>query len=180
MMRKAIIPKLLYFYPFIISVTLWVSHSHAIPEAWTQPINGLRLSLHSPPQNYKDPNAFQLSVVFENVGREKIVILPESIRREYQSKGHGKAKYVPFPGPRIYPLKDAFTLLPGQRNEMNLVGMRDGDGLWVLEPGTYDLSIRYTVDQDLVSSYARDLPDSEARIWTGRIESLKLEVIFQP
>jgi len=38
---------------------------------------------------YKDPNTFQLSVVFQNLGKEKIVILPESTRRIYQGKARG-------------------------------------------------------------------------------------------
>jgi hypothetical protein len=173
-------PKFFYLYLFILSVTVGLGNSHAATEPWTQPIDGLRLGLYTPAPNYKDFNSLQLSVIFENVGKEKIVILPQSIRRNYQSKGHGAAKYVPFPGPRIYPLKDAFTLLPGQRNEINFVGMRDGDGVWMLESGTYDLSIRYNVSQDLVSSYVRDFPDSKARIWTGSIESEKITVKFQP
>ncbi len=146
----------------------------------TEHVNGLRLRIYTPTPTYKDFNLFQLSVIFENLGKEKIVILPQSIRRNYQSKGHGAPKYIPFPGPRIYPLKDAFTLLSGQKDAVNFVGMRDGDGIWMLEPGTYDLSIRYTVSQDLVSSYARDLPDSNARIWAGSIESEKITVKFQP
>jgi hypothetical protein len=174
------LPKFFYLYLFILSVTVGVGYVHATKETWTQPIDGLRLGLYTPTPNYKDFNSFQLSVIFENVGEQNIVILPQSIRRNYRSKGHGAAKYVPFPGPRIYPLKDAFTLSPGQRNEINFVGMRDGDGIWMLEPGAYDLSIRYAVSQDLVSSYTRDLPDSNARIWRGSIESEKITVKFQP
>lgn len=172
--------KFFYLYLFILSVAVGVGDSQAATETWTQPINGLRLGFYTSTPNYKDFNSFQLSVIFENVGKEKIIILPESIRRKYQAKGQGTAKYVPFPGPRMYPLKDAFTLLPGQRNEINFIGMRDGDGIWMLEPGTYDLSIWYTVSQDLVSSYARDIPDPNARIWAGSIESGKLNIKFQP
>ena len=173
-------PKFFYLYLLILFVTVSVGDSHATTETWTQPVDGLRLGLYTPTPNYKDFNSFQLSVIFENVGKEKIVILPQSIRRNYQSKGHSAAEYVPFPGPRIYPLKDAFTLLPGQRNGVNFVGMQDGDGIWKLEPGSYDLSIRYTVSQDLVLSYARDLRDSDTRIWAGTIESGKLTINFQP
>jgi hypothetical protein len=172
--------KFLHLYFLILTTTLGAGYGHAGTEKWTKPIEWLRLSIRSPTQNYKDPNAFQLFLLFKNAGKEKIIILPQSIRRNYQSKGHGAVKYVPFPGPRIYPLKDAFTLLPGRRNEINLVGMRDGDGIWMLEPGTYDLSIRYTVSQDLVSPYARDFPDSNARIWMGSVESGKLTIKFQP
>jgi hypothetical protein len=173
-------PKFFYLYLFILSVTVGMENSHAATATWTQPIDGLRLGLYTPTPNYKDFNSFQLSVIFENAGKEKIVILPQSIRRNYQSRDQGTAKYIPFPGPRIYPLKDAFTLLPGQRNEIIFVGMRDGDGVWMLEPGTYNLSIRYNVSQDLVLSYARDLPDANARIWAGSIESEKITVKFQP
>ncbi len=173
-------PKFFYLYLCILSVTVGVGESFAATETWTQPIDGLLLGLYTSTPNYKDFNLFQLSVMFENVGKEKIVILPQSIRRHYESRGHGAAEYIPYPGPRIYPLKDAFTLLPGQRNEINFVGMRDGDGIWKLEPGPYDLSIRYIVSQDLVLSYARDLPDSNARIWAGTIESGKLTIKFQP
>jgi len=172
--------KFLYLYLFVLTTTLGIVYSHATTERWGNQVDGLRLSIYTPTPEYKDPNAFQLSVLFENVGKEKIVILPQSIRRNYESRGHGAAEYVPYPGPRIYPLKDAFTLLPGQRNEINFVGMRDGDGIWKLEPGTYDLSVRYTVSQDLVLSYARDLPDVNARIWAGTIESGKSTIKFEP
>ena len=179
-MSKVGRPKFLYLYLFIVTTTLGIVYSHAATERWGNPVEGLRLSIDTPTLEYKDPNAFQLSVLFENVGKEKIVILPQSIRRNYESKGHGAAEYIPYPGPRIYPLKDAITLSPGQRNEINFVGMRDGDGIWKLEFGTYDLSIRYTVSQDLVSSYARDFPGSNTRIWTGTIECGKLTIKFQP
>jgi hypothetical protein len=69
---------------------------------------------------------------------------------------------------------------PGQKNRINLVGMRDGDGIWVLEPGTYDLSIRYIVPQDWAAAYARDFPNSKVQLWTGSIESGKLIIKFQP
>jgi hypothetical protein len=173
-------PKFICLYLFILCITVGVGYGHATKETWTQPVDGLRLGVYTSTSNYKDFNSCQLSVIFENVGKDRLIILPQSIRRNYQSKGQGAAKYVPFPGPRIYPLKDAFTLLPGQRNKINFVGMRDGDGIWMLEPGTYNLSIRYTVSQDLVSSYARDYPDSNAPIWTGSIESGKLTIKFQP
>jgi hypothetical protein len=149
-------------------------------ETWTQPVNGVRISVYTPTQNYKDPNTFQLSVLFENLGKEKLIILPGSMNWNYQSRDQGTAIYVPFPGPRISPWRDAFTLLPDRKNEMKLVGMRDGDGLWVLEPGTYDLSIRYIVPQDRAAAYARDFPNSKVQLWTGSIESRKLIIKFQP
>jgi hypothetical protein len=180
MMSEVGISKYFCLYSLILIVTLGAGNSPTTTETWTQPIDGLRLRLYTPTPNYKDFNSFQLSVIFENVGKEKIIILPQSIRRNYQSKGQGATKYVPFPGPRLSPWKDAFTLMPGQRNELKFLGMRDGDGIWILEPGIYDLSIRYIVPRDWVEAYARDFPDSEARLWTGSIESGKFTIKFQP
>jgi len=180
MMSEVGISKYFYLYFLILLATLGAGNSQATTETWTQPINGLRLGLYTPTPNYKDLNSFQLSVIFENVGKDKIIILPQSIHRNYQSRDQGTAKYVPFPGPRMSPWKDAFTLFPGHKNKIKLVGMRDGDGIWGLEPGTYDLSIRYIVPRDWVETYARDFPDSEAQLWTGSIESGKLTIKFQP
>jgi len=186
-MDKTGVAGFLCLYFLVLSVTMGVEYSHAqersdelATRTWTQALNGLRLSIDTPTQNYKDSNAFQLSVLFENVGKEKIILLPQSIRRNYQAKGQGAAKYVPFPGPRISLWKDAFTLLPGQKNKINLVGMRNGDGIWTLELGAYDLSIRYIVPLDWTNAYARDFPDSKAQLWTGSIESEKLTIKCQP
>jgi hypothetical protein len=180
MMSEVGISKYFYLYFLILLATLGAGNSQATTETWTQPINGLRLGLHVSIPIYKDPNTFQLSIVFENLGKEKITIIPQSLHRNYQARGQGATKYVPFPGPRLSPWKDASTLFPGQKNRINLVGMRDGDGIWILEPGIYDLSIRYIVPRDWVEAYARDFPDSEARLWTGSIESGKLTIKFQP
>jgi hypothetical protein len=108
-----------YFYPYllVLSITMGAEYSHAqgrlnelATETWTQPINGLRLGLHVSIPIYKDPNTFQLSIVFENLGKEKITIIPQSLHRNYQARGQGATKYVPFPGPRLSPWKDASTL----------------------------------------------------------------------
>jgi len=172
--------KYSFLYLLILIVILSAGKCEATAELWTQPMDGLRLGLSTSTPIYKDPNIFQLSIVFQNLGKEKIIILTESIHRNYQVKGHGAAKYVPFPGPPISPWRGAFPLLPGQKNEIKYVGMRDRDGIWVLEPGTYNLSIQYVVPQDLISAYARDFPDSKARLWTGSIKSMELIIRFQP
>ena len=81
-----------YFYPYllVLSITMGAEYSHAqgrlnelTTETWTQPVNGVRITVYTPTQNYKDPNAFQLSALFENLGKEKLIILPESIHRNY-------------------------------------------------------------------------------------------------
>jgi hypothetical protein len=70
-----------YFYPYllVLSITMGAEYSHPqgrlnepATETWTQPVNGVRIGIYTPTQNYKDPNAFQLSVLFENLGKEKL------------------------------------------------------------------------------------------------------------
>jgi hypothetical protein len=168
------------FYLLILIITLSAGKCDAAAELWTQPMDGLRIGLSTSTPIYKDPNIFQLSIIFQNLGKEKIIILPESTRRVYQGKGQGVPKYVPFPGPPISPWRGAFPLLPGHINEIKYVGMRDRDGIWVLEPGTYNLSKQYVVPQDLISAYVRDFPDSKARLWTGSIKTKELIIRFQP
>ena len=179
-MGKVGIFKHYYLYLLILIVILGAGNSDATTETWTQPLDGLRLALYVSTPIYKDPNTFLLSIVFENLGKEKIIILPESIHRNYQVKGHGAAKYVPFPGPPISPWRGAFPLLPGQKNEIKYVGMRDRDGIWVLEPGTYNLSMQFIVPQDLAVGYGREFPNSKDRVWIGSIETEKLTITFQP
>ena len=172
--------KYSYLYLLILIVILSAGKCDAAAELWTQPIDGLRLGLSISNLIYKDPKTFQLSIFFQNLGKEKIIILPESTRRIYQGKGQGVAKYVPFPGPPIYPWGGAFLLLPGQKNEIKYVGMRDRDGIWVLEPGTYNLSMQFIVPQDLAGGYGREFPNSKDQVWIGRIETEKLTITFQP
>ena len=172
--------KYSYLYLLILIVILSAGKCDAATELWTQPIDGLRLGLSISNLIYKDPKTFQLSIFFQNLGKEKIIILPESTRRIYQGKGQEVAKYVPFPGPPIYPWGGAFLLLPGQKNEIKYVGMRDRDGIWVLEPGTYNLSMQFIVPQDLAGGYGREFPNSKDQVWIGRIETEKLTITFQP
>ena len=58
--------------------------------------------------------------------------------------------------------------------------MRDRDGIWVLEPGTYNLSMQYIVPQDLAVGYGREFPNSKDQVWIGSIETEKLTITFQP
>ena len=60
------------------------------------------------------------------------------------------------------------------------MGMRDRDGIWVLEPGTYNLSMQFIVPQDLAVGYGREFPNSKDRVWVERIETEKLTITFQP
>ena len=179
-MGELVNSKYSYLYLLILTVTLIAGKCETAAELWTQPMDGFRLGLSTSTPISKDPNTFQLSVVFQNLGKEKIIILPESIHRNYQVKGHGAAKYVPFPGPPISPWRGAFPLLPGQKNEIKYVGMRDRDGIWVLEPGTYNLSMQFIVPLDLALGYSREFPSSKDQVWVGHIETENLAITFQP
>ncbi len=179
-MGELVNSKYSYLYLLILTVTLIAGKCEAAAELWTQPMDGLCLGLSTSTRIYKDPNTFQLSIILPLRGKKKIMIIPESPRRIYQGKGQGVAKYVPFPGPPIYPWRGAFPLLPGQKNEIRYVGMRDRDGIWVLEPGPYNLSMQYIVPQELAGGYGREFPNSKDQVWTGRIETEKLTITFQP
>jgi hypothetical protein len=61
--------------------------------------------------------------------------------------------------------------------------MRDGDGIWTLEPGAYELSVRYVVEEALAG---RAVPPEVrgslggAAVWVGALETPGIEVTFRP
>jgi hypothetical protein len=61
--------------------------------------------------------------------------------------------------------------------------MQDGDGIWALEPGTYELSVRYIVAGEVAGSAVpvevrREL--GGAPIWVGALETPAIRITFQP
>ena len=56
------------FYLLILIITLSAGKCDAVAEPWTQPMDGLRLGLSTSTPIYKDPNTFQLSIFFQNLG----------------------------------------------------------------------------------------------------------------
>ena len=103
-------------------------------------------------REYAESRKFELSVILQNNGDAPVIVLPQSLRRQYRSLDAGIASYSPYPGPPIRPWKDAFLLRPGEGRTLTVRGMRDGDGVWNLEPGRYELSIRLSVTSDAVNS----------------------------
>lgn len=152
-------------------------------EDWSDALSGLRLRAFSPTPVYRDPGAFVLEVVFENVGPAPTVVLPSSLYRHYDPLGDGSVTYVPFPGPRLSPWRSAFVMTPGERRSVQFIGMRDGDGRWELAPGSHRLSVRYFVPEDLLPSL-RASPDSlsfgDTPVWTGDLLSRALVVQYVP
>ncbi len=160
-----------------------VQGAPASAQDWSPAVRGLRLRVRSPNPSYDDPASFSLEVVFENAGDTPIGILPVYVRRRYRALGSGVARYVPYPGPPIYPWRGAFALGPGRRQTVKLLGMGDGDGIWALEPGTYELSVRYIVDEEVAGpavpvEVRRDL--GGAPIWVGALETPAMRITFQP
>ena len=128
---------------------------------------------------YDDPGSFLLGVLFENVGEEPVVILPSQIRRQYRPLDTATITYVPYPGPRSPPWEGAFTLQPKETHRLMVGGMRDGDGMWDLEPGAYRLSLRYLVT-DETASYVSPVLDKKPSVWVGEVQSSEITVRFEP
>ena len=151
-------------------------------QGWIPAVRGLRLRVQSPSPIYDDPISFSLQVVFENVGDTPTAILPPSMRRHYRALGAGRATYIPYPGPPIYPWGGAFALRPGETRTVTLAGMRDGDGHWTLEPGAYELSVRYVVDEGVAGPSVpiearREL--GGAPIWVGALETPAILIVAE-
>jgi hypothetical protein len=58
--------------------------------------------------------------------------------------------------------------------------MRDGDGVWNLDPGSYELSIRLSVTSDAVEASSSQVKDLGAAIWQGDIQSSSIRVSYLP
>ena len=152
-------------------------------QGWSPAVRGLRLRAQSINPAYDAAESFALEVVFENVGDRPVAVLPAMVRRRYRPLGSGSAAYVPYPGPPIFPWRDAFVLGPGAARTVTFAGMRDGDGIWALGPGAYELSVRYVVEEALAgpavpAEVRRSL--GAAGVWVGALETPGIEVAFRP
>ena len=140
----------------------------------------LDVQVETSTSEYGKPAKFDLSVILRSNCGAPVIVLPQSIRRKYVSVGSGAAQYSPFPGPRIKPWQDAFLLRPGQSQTLIVRGMRDGDGVWNLEPGRYEMSIRLTVTPETAKASALQVENLGASIWEGDIRSSNIRVIYSP
>ena len=140
----------------------------------------LDVQIESSTREYEEPAEFELSVIFSSNCTAPVIVLPQSLRREYDSVESGVAQYSPFPGPPVKPWKDAFLLRPTKRKELTVRGMRDRDGVWKLEPGQYDVSIRLKVTPETAKVSASQVENLGAAIWEGEIQSFNIRVIYSP
>ena len=144
-------------------------------------VSPLALEATSPTPQYADPALFRLTVVFHNRGEAPLVVLPTRIRREYRAVGAGSADYLPYPGPPISPWKGAFALAAGASRSVELEGVGDGDGIWRLAPGRFDLVVRYAVEPELATQTAA-LPEAlrEVSLWVGELASDPIRLSYEP
>jgi hypothetical protein len=140
----------------------------------------LDVQVESSTREYAEPAKFEFSVIFRSNCSAPVIVLPQSLHREYVSVGSGAAQYSPFPGPPIKPWQDAFLLRPGQSQTLMIRGMHDGDGVWNLEPGRYEMSIRLAVTPETTKACASEVDNLGASIWEGDIQSSKIRVIYSP
>jgi hypothetical protein len=140
------------------------------------------LVIHLEPSTseYAKPAEFEFSAILKNNGDAPLVVLPQSLRREYVPLENGAAHYSPYPGPPIKPWNGAFLLRPGLSRTLMLRGMEDGDGVWRLDPGRYELNMRLNVTTEQSRASAPELKEFEAAIWVGEIPSSKILVTYSP
>jgi hypothetical protein len=146
----------------------------------TPALADLVIRVETSTRKYSEPAQFDLSVIMTNGGDAPLIVLPQSLRREYLSLESGTAHYSPYPGPPSKPWRDAFVLTPDQSHTWAVRGMGDGDGVWRLEPGRYELSARLSVTTEQAKISAPELTELGATIWEGEIQSAKLIVIYSP
>ena len=140
------------------------------------------LVIHLEPSisEYAKPAEFEFSAILKNNGDAPLVVLPQSLRREYVPLENGAAHYSPYPGPPIKPWNGAFLLRPGLSRTLMLRGTDDGDGVWRLEPGRYELSVRLNVTPEQSRASVPELKEFETAIWVGEIRSSKILVTYSP
>ena len=148
------------------------------PPLASAPEAGLFVRAHSSTPTYSGPADFHFAVVLANREDSAVVVLPGALRRSYTPRSGGAARYIPFPGPRLAPWKGAFLLLPGQTHTLEFTGMRDGDRIWDLEPGRYELTVRFHVTPDLARSAEAHIEELGAPAWEGEATSDPIAVSF--
>ena len=140
----------------------------------------LAIEVHSSTPTFADPAAFELSVIIENRGGAPVVVLPQALRRVYRALGSGSATYSPYPGPPVPPWNGAFSLQPDQSRTLTFVGMRDGDGVWKIEPGRHELRVRLSVPSEFAKSAEPHVAHFGAIIWQGDIQSPAILITYEP
>jgi hypothetical protein len=139
--------------------------------------SSLILKIDSSTKIYKDHNQFELSVTFYNASDKPIIVFPAYLRRKYTPLGNHNVHFNPYPGPVIDPWRTAIILTPRESKSIRFKGMRNGDGLWSLEPGKYTLSVSLDVATTF-SYYSLKKKFKGIDIWRGSVESESIEINY--
>lgn len=140
----------------------------------------LAIRIESSTPIFADPASFELSVIIQNRGSASVVVLPQALRRMYSAVDSGSPTYSPYPGPPIAPWKGAFPLQPGESRTLVFVGMRDGDGIWKVDPGRYELRVRLSVSSEFGRSAEEHVAQFGAAVWQGDIQSPAILISYKP
>ena len=139
--------------------------------------SSLTLKIDSPTKTYKQNNQFELSVTFYNTSNNPFIVFPAYIKRKYIPLDGQKAIFKPYPGPVVDPWPGAIIIRGRGNNTAMFKGMRNGDGIWNLEPGRYELSVNLFV---ATTSSFGTTPTlfSDIEIWRGKVESNSISINY--
>ena len=72
--------------------------------------------------------------------------------------------------------------MPRETRVVHLTGMRDGDGVWALDYGNYQLSLRYLVTEGFAANAApfhQERGSPNAPVWVGELHSRPIAVRYE-
>jgi hypothetical protein len=164
---------------FIVTLALASCGAPGGPAA-QDPVGSLVMQAGSATLVYRDPEQFRLEVSFHNESRAPVIVLSSGIRRVYRPLRNGTAERVAFPGPRLSPWRGSFLLASGESRSVVLLGMRDGDGIWRLTPGAYELTVCLQVPAEPGDPPQTELAPPGTRVWHGELVARPISVAYEP
>ena len=137
----------------------------------------LTVKIDSSTKTYHKNIEFELTVTFHNTSDKPFIVFPAYIRRKYIALDGQNAQFNRYPGPVIDPWPTAIILNGGEIKTTKFTGMRNGDGIWSLEPGRYDLSV--SLDVATTSTFGTT-PDKykDMDIWRGNAASEMIRINY--
>jgi len=135
-------------------------------------VNGLRMRISIVKTKFQRWESIDAKLVFQNVGDETLVILPGDLTFKVDGPD---ARYNGYPGRRSRFFGKVQVLEPGQLGILELVGLNDGGGKWILPEGVHCINASYGVKS---SEWRTPVPPG--RVWTGKVEAPAFEVTVIP
>ena len=137
--------------------------------------DGLRLTLTTAKSEYQEQESIDLTVLFTNVGEDRIIVLPHFSKLSFDGPG---AEYSPFPvGP--VPIKPC-SLAPGETKRVDFIGLKVWSGVWLLKPGSYEVRAILALPEKTLRNQGWPWPDDiwtksnkkpKGRMWMGHLET---------